>query len=88
MVVGLLFFISLLGFTLTGWKPVVVGVGGGVIWAVEVMKQKIKKVNMLILMNNELFKLFAKVLLAFRPFAMCLKMMRFFLLLKKVKLSV
>jgi hypothetical protein len=24
-------------------------------------------------MNNELFKLFAKVLLAFRPFAMCLK---------------
>jgi hypothetical protein len=25
----------------------------------------------------ELFKLFAKVLLAFRPFAMCLKMMKF-----------
>ena len=28
-------------------------------------------------LNNELFKLFAKVLLAFRPFAMCLKMMKF-----------
>jgi hypothetical protein len=28
-------------------------------------------------LNIELFKLFAKVLLAFRPFAMCLKMMGF-----------
>jgi hypothetical protein len=37
------------------------------------MTQKLNNVNMLVLLNNELFKLFAKVLLAFRPFAKCLK---------------
>ena len=34
----------------------------------------------------ELFKLFAKVLLAFRPFAMCLKMMMFCRKIKEGKL--